>query len=245
MKEDTVRGFDLVPLLLVVGVGACAGSAAQESAELAAVADRWEQAFNAGDLDALVALYAEGARLLPPNAGPIQGRSAVRASFSEMIATGIKGELQTVEAVVAGDIGYRVGTYSLRGPGGAAFDRGKYVETWRRIDGAWQIENDIWNSDLPAPFSRTTLIITHEVDDVARWRAAWQGAGSRHALFAQHGAPTVRTFRSPTNARLTGLLVDVADMDAFQAFLNSPAAASAKAEDGVRDATVRVLEVME
>ncbi len=240
-----MRRFDLVPVLLAVGLGACAGSTARDDAELARMDGRWAEAFNARDLDAVAALYAEDARLLPPNAEPMQGREAARAAFGEMVAAGLKGELEAIEAVSAGDVGYVVGTYSLRGPDGAAVDRGKYVEIWRRADGAWRIQNDIWNSDMPAPFARTALIITHEVDDPARWRAAWRGEDSRRAMFAEHGAPNVRAFQSVTNPRLTGLLVDVADMDAFRAFLGSSAAAKAKAQDGLREATMRVFEVME
>ncbi len=81
--------------------------------------------------------------------------------------------------------------------------------------------------------------------DAARWLAAWQGAGSRHELFAQHGAPFVRTFQSAANPRLTGLLIDVADMAAFEAFMESPEATKSKAEDGVIDATLRVFTQMQ
>ena len=240
-----MRRLNLALPFLVIAVGACAAPASRDSGELAAAADRWEEAFNAGDIDALVALYAEDARLLAPNAELAQGRDAVRAAFSEMIASGIKGELETIEAVVAGDVGYRVGTYSLQGPDGGAIERGKYVEVWRQIDGDWRIANDIWNSDMPAAFSGTTLIVTHEVADAARWLAAWQGADGRQALFAQNGAPNVRTFQSLANPKVTGLLIDVADMEAFQAFMDSPAAATAKAEDGVRDATLRMFTAIE
>ena len=236
-----MRGFNIAPLLLIVAVAACT-PAARESSELAAMGDRWEEAFNSGDADAVAALYAEDGRLLPPNAELGQGRDVARAAFAEMIASGIKAQLETIEAVVAGDLGHRVGTYSLHGPDGAVLDHGKYIETWRQIDGAWQIENDIWNSDLPAPFSGTNLIITHEVINADRWLAAWQGDGSRHEVFGQHGAPNVRTFQSLANPNLTGLLIDVADMDAFQAFMESPVAEQAKAEDGVKDATLRIFK---
>ncbi len=235
-----MRGFNIATLLLIVAVAACA-PAARESSELA-MDDRWEEAFNSGDADAVAALYAEDARVLPPNAELGQGRDVARAAFGEMIASGIKAQLETIEAVVAGDLGHRVGTYSLHGPDGAVLDRGKYIETWRQIDGAWQIENDIWNSDLPAPFSGTNLIITHEVVNADRWLAAWRGDGSRHEVFGQHGAPNVRTFQSLANPNLTGLLIDVADMDAFQAFMESPVAEQAKAEDGVKDATLRIFK---
>ena len=46
-------------LVLTVAVSACAPQAADQSAELAALTDSWENALNAGDVDALAALYAE------------------------------------------------------------------------------------------------------------------------------------------------------------------------------------------
>ncbi|MGB6641460.1 MAG: hypothetical protein WBG67_11835, partial [Thermoanaerobaculia bacterium] len=66
-----------------------------------------------------------------------------------------------------------------------------------------------------------------------------------HALFAEHGAPHVRVFQSPDNPNLTGLLVDVADMEAFQAMLASPEGEAAAVEDTVDFATLRVLSAVE
>jgi uncharacterized protein (TIGR02246 family) len=236
-----MRRLSFATLLAVIVLVGCAPSGSQESPELAAVADGWEKALNAGDIDAVVALYTEDCRLLPPNAAIAQGRDAVAAAFGEMIAAGLTGELDTIEAVVAGDIGYRVGVFTLLAPDGTLVDRGKYIETWKKVGGEWQIANDTWNSDMPAaPAGATTLTFTHEVEDPDRWLAAWQGEGSRHELFAQNGAPRVRTFQNPDNPNVTGLVIDVVDMAAFQAFMASPETASAKVEDGVKDATLRV-----
>ncbi len=88
------------------------------------------------------------------------------------------------------------------------------------------------------------MLATHEVNDPAHWRAAWQGPNSRHQMFAQHGAPNVRLYQSSSNPRLTGLLIEVSDMDAFQAMLNSPEGAAAKRADGVRDPTLRIFMEM-
>lgn len=114
---------------------------------------------------------------------------------------------------------------------------------WRKVDGEWRIANDIWNSDLPAAAAPgTTLGIIHEVEDVARWLAAWQGGHSPPGLLVQHGAPSVRVFQSPDAPNLTGLPIDVADMEAFQAFMACAEAEAAKADDGVKDATFRVVK---
>jgi ketosteroid isomerase-like protein len=222
--------------LLVVALGACAPTGSQESAELAAAAEVWAEAFNAGDIEAVAAMYTEDTRILPPNGEMALGRDVVRATFGGMADAGIKGELQPVEAMVAGDMGYRVGTYSLTGPDGSPIDSGKFIEIWKLVNGEWLITNDIWNSDSPQP----NMLITHQVADASRWLAAWRGPESRRGMFAEHGAPSVRVFQSVDAPNLTALLVGVTDMDAFQALLNSPEGAAAKAEDGVRDPTIRV-----
>ena len=54
----------------------------------------------------------------------------------------------------------------------------------------------------------------------------------------------VRTFQNPETPNPTALVLDVSDMAAFEAFLQSEDAVTAKAEDGVKDATLRTfLEV--
>ena len=235
-----MRGFNSIALLVIMAA-ACAPPASQESAELAARSNSWEEALNAGDIEALVALYHEDARIMPPNDETMRGREAAAAVFGGMIESGLKGELESLEAVVAADIGYNVGTYTLQGPDGSLVDRGKFIEVWRMVDGEWLMSNDIWNSDLPpAAAAGTMMAITHEVEDAARWLAAWRGPDSRHEMFAQHGAPEVSVFQSRDNPNLTGLLVQVTDMEAFEAFMATPDAAAAKTADGVKDATMHV-----
>lgn len=226
--------------VLVVGI-ACAPPAAQESPELAAKAIAWEEAMNAADVEAVVALYSEDARLMPPNAETGQGHDAVRAAFGEMIDAGLSVDLETTEAMAAGNLGTRIGTYVLTSADGVEVDHGKYIETWEKVEGEWVITNDIWNSDVPTGAGTTSLIGTHMVEDGDHWLAAWSGENSRHADFAQNGAPSVRVFQSPDNPNLTGLLIDVADMDEFQTWLEGEAGAAAKAEDGVRDETLQIL----
>jgi len=241
-----MRNLVFAALLVVIVIG-CAPPAAQESSELGAAAEGWQTAFNAGDLDALVAMYTDDARVLPPNGEIGQGTEAVAASMGEFIDAGLGGELTTIEAVVAGDLGYRVGTFTLHTEDGTTVDQGKFIELWRKVGGEWKITADMWSSNLPAAAqpSGTTLVISHEVKDPAHWLAAWQGEDSRHALFAQHGAASVRTIQSPDDPNYAGLVVEVTDMEAFQAFMSTPEVETAKDEDGLVDGTMRVYQVVE
>ena len=81
-----------------------------------------------------------------------------------------------------------------------------------------------------------TFIIIHEVDDVDHWLAA----PTREEVFGPLGI-TLRTFVDPQNANRVGLIAEIPDFDAFQEFMQTPAAAEAMKSDGVRPETLVVL----
>jgi hypothetical protein len=89
--------------------------------------------------------------------------------------------------------------------------------------------------------SMTHVTIMHEVEDADHWFAAWRGENSRHKMFKAHGAKHVHTLRDPDNPNVTGLIIAVADMDAFTAFLESDEGRAAAAEDGVKMDTMVML----
>ena len=230
--------FLLLPALLIVA--ACSQAPAPgDPSEITSRSAAWEEALNAGDIDALTELYTEDTRLLPPNGEIAIGHDAVRAIFGGMIEAGLTGELKSLETKVVGDLGYNVGAYRLFA-GEELIDTGKYMEIWARgDDGQWRYTNDIWNSDLPAPapegggMDLTHVMVLHEVKDGARWLDAWRGEDGRRTLFKANGAHHVHTFQSPDNPNLTGVVMAVHDMEALQAMLSSEEGAAAAAEDGV------------
>jgi ketosteroid isomerase-like protein len=233
----------VLPLILVF-TGCNQAALPVDPSVITSRSDAWEAALNAADIDALVALYTSDARLLPPNGEIVSGSAAVRTEFGGMIDAGLGGELMSVEAMVSGDIGYNVGTYTLT-DGDNLVDTGKFIEVWHRgDDGVWRIANDIWNSDgamAAEAHANIHLMILHEVEDGDRWMAAWRGEDSRHKLFTDNGAVYVHTFRSADNPNLTGLIVNVSDMDAFQAMLESDEGQAAAAADGVDMESMTVL----
>ena len=233
--------------VLVVVSGCNQAPQATDPSVITSRSDGWEQALNAKDIDALVDLYTTDTRVLAPNRKMAQGRDAVRAEFGAMIEGGLSGDLTSVETMVAGDIGYNVGTYTLTA-GDEVVDTGKFTEIWHRgDDGEWRIASDIWNSDMAmpaepeAPMAHTHMVIVHEVDDAEKWLAAWRGDDSRHALFKENGAKHVHTFQNAENPNLTGLVVAVSDMDALNTMLGSDEGMAAAAEDGVKADTMKVL----
>jgi len=80
-----------------------------------------------------------------------------------------------------------------------------------------------------------SLIATHEVDDVAHWLAS----PKREEVFASV-ASNIRTFVDPNRPNHVGLSMEVADMAAFQAVIESEAGAAAMKYDGVHPDTLAV-----
>lgn len=82
----------------------------------------------------------------------------------------------------------------------------------------------------------TTLLVFHEVDDVDHWLRSTK----REEVFGPLGM-TARTFVDPAKTNRVGLIVELTDVDTFQKFMQTDAAAEAMKFDGVRPDTVVML----
>lgn len=116
---------------------------------------KFGEAARSGDTAALVNLYTEDARLLPPNSEMIQGREGVEAYWAGGFQMGIKNiVLTTVEVMGIGDMVCEIGKaqISIQPEGMDAMeDSAKYLVVWKKgDDGMWKLHVDIWNSSLPA-----------------------------------------------------------------------------------------------
>ena len=81
-----------------------------------------------------------------------------------------------------------------------------------------------------------TYVITHEVNDVEHWLSS----PKREEVFGPMGV-TVRTFRDAQGSNKVALIAEIPDMDAFQEFMQTDAAADAMKADGVNPETLLVL----
>jgi uncharacterized protein (TIGR02246 family) len=145
----------------VIAMSACAPAAsppvdtAADEAALKAVTAAWLEAYNAGDVEKIVALYEEDAVLMPPHAPVAHGRAAIRAFLSAdtagATAAGIKLVPGTSTAGVAGDTGWESGTFTVTNASGATVDSGSYLSVSRKSNGKWLYYRDTYNSDRPLP----------------------------------------------------------------------------------------------
>jgi len=82
-----------------------------------------------------------------------------------------------------------------------------------------------------------TVFGYHDVTD----RDHWLASPKREEFFGPLGVTNIRTFVDPQNPTRVGVLMDVADMDAVMAAMETEAAAEAMAYDGVLPETLVLL----
>ncbi len=82
-----------------------------------------------------------------------------------------------------------------------------------------------------------TVIGHHDVKDTDHWLAS----AKREEFFAPLGITNIRTFVNPQNRTQVAVMMDVADMDALAAAMETPAAAEAMEQDGVLPETLVIL----
>jgi uncharacterized protein (TIGR02246 family) len=146
-----MTAWALQAVVLAVGVALPAGCGQRSSPgeggskrAIEAAVQRYVEASNQGDADALASLYADDAMLLPPDHEPVRGRAAIGDFWRQGTDEGLEVTTLTVE--VDGDLGYLVGRYHLPATDEEPADSGKYVMCLKRQrDGAWKLTADIWN----------------------------------------------------------------------------------------------------
>ena len=82
-----------------------------------------------------------------------------------------------------------------------------------------------------------TVIVHHDVEDKDHWLAS----STREEFFGPLGVTNIREFVDPTNPTRVGLVMDVPDMNALGAALETPEAAQAEEGDGVVKETIVML----
>jgi len=82
-----------------------------------------------------------------------------------------------------------------------------------------------------------TVIAHHDVKDTDHWLAS----PKREEFFGPLGVTNVRTFVDPQNPTRVGLVMDIPDMDAVMAAMQTPEAAAAMEHDGVLPETLVIL----
>jgi ketosteroid isomerase-like protein len=142
-----------IPLVLI-HMGCRPGAVEADLEAINRLQKQVDEAIVAGDTDGYVALIADDAVLMPPNAPPVIGKNAIR-SWNLAMSKQFKFQAYAPvddEVVLAGKWAFRRATANwtlipLAG-GEPIQDSGKFIIIYqRRADGSWTVARDIWNSN--------------------------------------------------------------------------------------------------
>ena len=154
-------------LLTVLAIVSCAPAAEEavveetptteaDVATFQQVVSEWTAAYNASDVDAVVALYADDAIWMDEGAPARIGKSAIRDSFGQLFELGTYESLDLVDEVIVCSQdcliarGHWTEVVTLRSGGVQPRDAGKFIWLIRRQpDDGWKVVWGIWNRDAP------------------------------------------------------------------------------------------------
>lgn len=110
-------------------------------------------AFNTGNYDQAAALFTADGMLMPPQREAVQGQKPIELMLRRLGESGYQNlRLETIRVEESGDMAVEIGRYTAavqQANGTTVAERGKFVQTWRRL-GIWRMAANCWNSDLPA-----------------------------------------------------------------------------------------------
>jgi uncharacterized protein (TIGR02246 family) len=156
----------LTAFALVAGVAACApapappapaDTTAEDTAAIQGLREGWVSAYNAGNVDALAALYAEDAVRMDNETPTATSRNNIRDALAQQMNAGRATiTLTSEETLVMGDRALDRGTYSASdmpaGGGEAVTASGRYlVRLEKQADGSWAHTHTIDNTSSPPP----------------------------------------------------------------------------------------------
>jgi len=125
--------------------------AQQSTKEIQAALDKWTKAFEAKDVDGVMAMYASGNALTAYDVVPplqYSGNEAYRKDYGEFFAQfdgPLQVELRDPHLEVSGDLGLAYGLERISGKmkGGQPVDMWvRYTSAFKRIDGQWRDIHD-------------------------------------------------------------------------------------------------------
>ncbi len=119
------------------------------SSEIRSQNDKFESTFAKGDAAGMATLYTEDGMLLPTGCDVIVGHKGIQDFWQGAMNMGVKEvKLHTVEVEQYNGTAIELGNYRLNGEDGEKLDHGKYIVIWKKQNGSWKLQKDIWNSNL-------------------------------------------------------------------------------------------------
>jgi|SRR5579863_7679503 len=133
-----------------VAMSLCAVPAlAQSKTAIQTLEDQWGAAFNKGDAAAVAAMYTDDAYVLPAGAPMVHGHADIQTFWGQAMQQLGDVKCTAVDVMPIGRTGAReIGTCTFKTKGASPQDGAlKYAVVWRKVNGQWMLNTDIWNMD--------------------------------------------------------------------------------------------------
>jgi uncharacterized protein (TIGR02246 family) len=137
-----------------LGLGLCLtlGACTKDDALPRDVLQSFEQAFNADDMDACLALFDEDAQILPERGPIVSGRDGIQQYLQDQMTPVVSFNTEADMTMVRSDIAIEQGQYRVRDVRrGSDIEEGKYIHVWRNRGGEWKLYRVMYNTDVAPP----------------------------------------------------------------------------------------------
>jgi uncharacterized protein (TIGR02246 family) len=137
-------------ILLAIATVCSAGSIDSEiRVAIEEANQKFMDALSAKDSATVAGLYAENAKILPPNLAPVEGKENIRKFWQGLVDNGMVLKLATDEVHTMGNLAAEVGAFKAVTSDGKEQDNGKYMVLWIKENGKWKLYRDMWSSNNP------------------------------------------------------------------------------------------------
>ena len=140
MKNKTIITSLACFFFLSIIFYSCTPEPTDSTNEFMKISKAFSEAFNTGDAKAMANFYTSTAKIYPQNDDVIEGQKAIEGFWRHAMKLEVKnGLFETVKAETIGNITIEEGRYKLLAKGDILVDQGKYILTWKKVDGKWKI----------------------------------------------------------------------------------------------------------
>ena len=123
---------------------------AQIRSEIVAIENAWAIAQNTKDVNALMAMYAEDAVIMPDGEPMVSGKAAIQkkleADFTKP-STYASIAFETLDVYAQGNVATEVGKAMYKDAAGKTTGGGKYIAVYEKRDGKYLCIREIYNKD--------------------------------------------------------------------------------------------------
>jgi ketosteroid isomerase-like protein len=105
----------------------------------------WDVAFNAEDLEGIMALYADDSVSMPPGFTTSVGKEQIQADFEFIFGNfDLQHETMIVDILMSGNVAVEQATYEMT-EGGIVVEAGKHIVVRKKFGRSWKVVKEIWN----------------------------------------------------------------------------------------------------